>query len=122
MRRILLGAAIAAVSMTINAQTSAPPASAAPDAKPAPGSPMMTPEQQKARRDKMASMKDADCGKNMGEMHQGMGEMHQGQSMEEMHTQMHQKMAAKDDKSGPMGPGMGGPGKGGCGMMNSTKE
>jgi hypothetical protein len=111
MRRILLSAAIAAVSMTINAQTPAPPASAAPDAKAAPGSPMMTPEQRKAHQDKMASMKDADCGKDMGQM----GQMHQ--SMEEMHTQMHQKMAAKDDKSGTMGAG-----KGGCGMMNSTKK
>ena len=111
MRRILLGAAMAAVSMTINAQMSAPPANAAPDAKSAPSSPMMTPEQQKARHDKMASKKDADCGKDMGQM----GQM--GQSMEEMHTQMHQKMAATDDKSGTMGPG-----KGGCGMMNSTKK
>jgi hypothetical protein len=110
MKRILLGAAIAAVSMTINAQMSAPPASAAPDAKPAPGSPMMTPEQQKARHDKMAAMKDADCGKNMEEMHSG-------KSMEEMHTQMHEKMAAKDGKSATMGPG-----KGGCGMMNAAKK
>jgi hypothetical protein len=115
MRRILLGAAMAALSMTINAQMTAPPASAAPDAKPAPGSPMMTPEQQKARHDKMASMKDADCGKNMEEMHSG-------KSMEEMHTQMHEKMAAMDDKSGAMGPGKGSPGKGGCGMMNSPKK
>ncbi|HEX7605704.1 MAG TPA: hypothetical protein VF348_03265 [Usitatibacter sp.] len=109
MRRILLGAAIAAVSMTINAQMTAPPAGAAPDAKPAPGSSMMTPEQQKAHRDKMATMKDADCGKNMDEMH--------GKSMEEMQAQMHEKMAAKDDKPGAMGAG-----KGGCGMMKPAKK
>jgi len=110
MRRILLGAVMAAISMTVNAQTSAPAAGAAPDAKVAPGAPMMTPDQRKAHQEKRASMKNGDCGKSMEEMHSGM-------SMEEMHAQMHEKMAAKDDRPGAMGSG-----KGGCGMMNSTKK
>jgi hypothetical protein len=103
MKRVLLVAALAAFSITLNAQPYGPGSKGARlDAQATPGWAMMTPEERKAHQDRMASMKDvSECRKYM----------------DEHHKRMQERAKAKGENLGPMGADHG------CGhMMMSGKK